>query len=178
MAIEVEKRGLLTKERYLDLISRLHKDAIEKGENNTETFFYLQESAQTKVQRNVSSKSAKIAWKSGGNSGTEKRTEIELAIQYKDYDLANTLVKKLLTDAQVFSTNQLRRDYVLDGVQIALKYSEDWGYHAELEQVVDSDAGVDSAIQSITSLADKLDIRLLSKEEEREFVAARIAEHK
>lgn len=176
MTIEVEKRALLSKEMYDALLARLAKEAIDKGENDTESVFYLQPDAQIKVQRNDSVKTAKIAWKSGAMDGTEHRKELELTIDYDDFGTANKLMTALLDDAQVFPTRQTRHDYTLNGVDIAIKYSDDWGYHMELEVMVDATQAVPGALSRIEELAGTLGIQLLDEAEEKDFIDARIKE--
>jgi len=175
MTIEVEKRALLDESRYHELLVLLDERAEDKGENDTVSVFYLRERSQIKVQRNETARTAKIAWKSGGVDGAEQRHELELPIGYDDFDAANELMRAVVSDAQVFPTKQTRHDYLIDDIDVAIKYSDDWGYHAELEIVVDDDARVEDALTRIHALADTLDIQLLSEDEERDFVAAHIA---
>ena len=177
MTIEVEKRGLITKQQYEGLRSIIVScGGVELGENHTRTDFYLAEDAQAKVQHAVSKEFAKIAWKSGGNNGTSARQEIEVRIEPQDLAAARTLLDKLMTNARHFSTSQQRHDFRLDNVHIAVKHSEDWGYHIELEVMIDDRSELPAAEASINRVAELLGVKLLTEQEEKEFVEKKIAE--
>ena len=50
MAIEVEKKAIVTKDKLDNVrVQLLAMDATDLGENNTESYFYLQDDFQLKV---------------------------------------------------------------------------------------------------------------------------------
>lgn len=68
-----------------------------------------------------------------------------------------------------------RHNFRLDGVEIAVKWSEAWGYHAEFELLLDdgaSDAARDEAQAKITDVAASLGVTLMSEQELADFTAA------
>lgn len=69
-------------------------------------------------------------------------------------------------------TIQLRHDFEINDIGLALKYSEHWGYHLELDRVVQSQAEVTSALQDIEKFAQKIGLELLSEGAEQKYVAA------
>ena len=178
MNIEVERRALVDEATLRSLAARLKALGAEDiGDDDTETAFYLTDGWQAKVQRRLApGGEAKIAWKSGGNDGSAERQEIELPIAADHIDIARRLMTVLAPQAEVFETVQKRHDYRLDGVGVALKFSEDWQYHVELDMVVDSEAQAAEAGQRIEAMADRLGIKLLTPEEERAYVEKKIAE--
>jgi len=178
MAIEVEKRALISKEQYDALPSVLAGlGATDLGENNTSSIFYIIDGQQLKVQVMSSKKTAKIAWKSGGWDGSSSRKEVELPFDYKDADSAEVLVDQLLPNAKKIPTTQLRHDYKLGELSIAVKFSENWQYHVEIDKVVESKEETSLAADEIQALADKLDIKLLTKAEEQAFTDAIISKN-
>ena len=177
MIIEVEKRGTLERaqwEQLHDVILSLGGE--DMGPNDTRTDFYLAKGSQVKVQHALSKKTAKMAWKSGGNNGASAREEIEVHIPVQDLSAARLLMCKLLPDAQHFATRQERHDYRIGEVNIAVKRSDGWGYHVELEVLVRNKEDILSAEKAIKDVAERLNIKMLSQKEEKAFVEKKIAE--
>lgn len=75
-----------------------------------------------------------------------------------------------LSDGQ--RSYQKRHNYEYKGVEIALKFSETWGYHAELEIVITDKARQVEVEAKIRDVAEELDIRLMTNEEIKEFCEA------
>jgi hypothetical protein len=68
-----------------------------------------------------------------------------------------------------------RHNFRFQGVEIALKWSEAWGYHAEFEVLLDdsaSDADRDEASAQIVDVAFELGVTLMSEQELADFAAA------
>ena len=174
--IEVEKKALLSQVAYDELNARLlGKGALDLGENNTASVFYVQENVgQIKVQHLVSKGEAKIAWKSGGLDGSESRQEIEVALDESQLEEANELISALLPHKTVYATEQRRHDYLLESVNVAVKWSADWGYHIEFDINVENPDKVDEALQKISVVANDLGVELLTPDEEVAFVQAAI----
>ena len=58
------------------------------------------------------------------------------------------------------------------GIEIAVKWSEAWGYHAEFEILLDDNSTASEQVvaeTTIQALADKLDIRLMTQADEAAF---------
>ena len=72
---------------------------------------------------------------------------------------------------QVISGTQKRTNYEYRGVEIALKWSEDWGYHAELEIMIPDLSEKEVADARITEVAKNLSISLMTEEEISTFLA-------
>lgn len=178
MNIEVERRAVVDQDTWQALSKTLKTSGAEDlDDDDTETTFYLTDTWQAKVQRRLApGGEAKIAWKSGGNDGAAQRKEIEVPIDVAHIGEANQLVAALAPQAKVFETLQRRHDYRLDGVGIAVKHSDDWGYHVEFDMVIEDDARAAEAIRQIEAVADKLGVRLLSADEEKQLVESKIKE--
>ncbi len=164
--IEVEKIALLENETYhgqlLDRLASLK--AKDLGENNTESIFYLGGNYHLKVSKLTSKNKAKIALKQS-QYGDEFSHEFEVHFAAEDAASAEKIMDVLLADKPKVPTTQKRHDFLLDTVEIAVKYSDDWGYHVELEKLVESEADIALALNEIKSIAEKLFISVLSKEE-------------
>lgn len=173
MAIEVEKKAIVTKDELESVRKALiEMGAKDLGENNTESYFYLQDDCQLKVQLRTSKGDAKIAWKSGGFNGAAAREEIELPFPLDSGEAAQKLVERLLPNAQKVKTIQVRHDLKLGDIEIALKWSEQWNYHIELDTEVESEADAEQAKEKLQTLADKLAIHLMTEVEEKALTDA------
>jgi predicted adenylyl cyclase CyaB len=177
--IEVEKRGFLTKDYYESIGFKLITlGAADIGENNSETIFFLLDNSQVKVQKNISKKIAKIAWKSDGNTGVESRKEIEVPININDFDSSVEIFSKILKNAQIFQTKQNRHDYRMNDIEIAIKYSDDWGYHIEIETIVHNSSDVANGLKLIKEFAQTINVTLILPDEEKAFVEKQIKSYR
>ena len=168
MAIEVEKRSIVTRKKYEGMRDQLLAlGAEDLGRKDTETIFYVTDTAQLKVQSSSPQNEAKIAWKSGGLDGASAREEIEVRINFDDIASAEALIDRLMRGAKKVPTSQKRHDYRIGELTVAVKYSEHWGYHIEIDEVVEDDKQVAGALQHIQQLADKLGVTLLTSAEEK-----------
>jgi adenylate cyclase class IV len=73
---------------------------------------------------------------------------------------------------------QSRHNFEYKGVEIALKFSQMWGYHAELEIVIDDESKKAEADEEIMAVARELGIVLMTQEELKSFINAKEAEIK
>jgi hypothetical protein len=64
---------------------------------------------------------------------------------------------------------QKRDNYLYKGVEIALKWSVAWGYHMELEVVVNNKKKQLFAEKKIYSVADELGVKVMTNEELMKF---------
>jgi len=64
---------------------------------------------------------------------------------------------------------QQRVNYRYKDCEIALKWSDAWGYHLEIEQVVDSKENQPKAEAQIRAVAEELEVRLMTEEELKQF---------
>jgi len=169
--IEVEVRALFSKEKYLELKSFLDKNAKDLGQDDKDAYIFLLYTKVVKVVNNISKKTAKIVIKltrvgTGGND-TE---EIEIPISPVDFEKSVKLFKELSFD-QVQRAYQVRRNYMYKDIELALKFSSAWGYHIELEIMISDKKDQKLAEKRLTDLAAELDVNILTKKEQAEFVS-------
>ena len=167
--IEIELRSVFDGKKYNELKEFLGKNAEDLGEDDKDVFFFLLPDKITKATHNVSKKTAKIVIKLNRiGRGTSDFEEIEIPINPSDFDKAVKLFSALPFD-QIQNSYQKRHNYLLDGVEIALKWTESWGYHMELEIVVDDVAKREDAENKIRKVAEKLGVQIMSEEELKDF---------
>jgi len=167
--IEIELRSVFDRKKYNELKEFLGKNAEDLGEDDKDVFFFLLPDKITKATHNVSKKTAKIVIKLNRiGRGTSDFEEIEIPINPSDFDKAVKLFSALPFD-QIQNSYQKRHNYLLDGVEIALKWTESWGYHMELEIVVDDVAKREEAENKIRKVAEKLGVQIMSEEELKDF---------
>lgn len=167
--IEIELRSVFDEKKHNELKEFLGKNAEDLGEDDKDVFFFLLPDKITKATHNVSKKTAKIVIKLNRiGRGTSDFEEIEIPINPSDFDKAVKLFSALPFD-QIQNSYQKRHNYLLDGVEIALKWTESWGYHMELEIVVDNVAKREEAENKIRKVAEKLGVQIMSEEELKDF---------
>ena len=167
--IEIELRSVFDRKKHNELKEYLGKNAEDLGEDDKDVFFFLLPDKITKATHNISKKTAKIVIKLNRiGRGTSDFEEIEIPINPSDFDKAVKLFSALPFD-QIQNSYQKRHNYLLDGVEIALKWTESWGYHMELEIVVDNVAKREEAENKIRKVAEKLGVQIMSEEELKDF---------
>ena len=167
--IEIELRSVFDEKKYNELKEFLGKNAEDLGEDDKDVFFFLLPDKIAKATHNISKKTAKIVIKLNRiGRGTSDFEEIEIPINPSDFDKAVKLFSALPFD-QIQNSYQKRHNYLLDGVEIALKWTESWGYHMELEILVDDVAKREEAENKIRKVAEKLGVQIMSEEELKDF---------
>jgi len=175
--IEIEHRARFSKEEHVRLLSFLQQNGKDLGEDDKNVYFFTFPDKLLKVSDNISKNTAKITGKMnriGEGSGFE---EIEFLIDRADVSKAVELFKKF-GFTEVHDSFQSRHNFEYRGVEIALKYSEMWGYHAEFEIMIDDETKKDAADQQIMSVAKNLGITLMTEEEIRVFIKEKESEIK
>ncbi|MGI5826638.1 MAG: CYTH domain-containing protein [Patescibacteria group bacterium] len=167
--IEIELRSVFDEKKYNKLKDFLDKNAQDLGEDDKDVYFFLLPDKITKATHNVSKKTAKIVIKLNRiGRGSSDFEEIEIPINPSDFEKAVKLFSALPFD-QIQNSYQKRHNYLLDGVEIALKWTESWGYHMELEIVVDNVVKREDAECKIRKVAEKLGVQIMSEEELKDF---------
>ena len=171
--IEVERLASISEAEYRELGEKiLALGGKDLGRSDTESVFFLNDSGRQKVQRRPEQGTAKIVWKSGASlSGEAERREIELPIAPEHFETAVELFDAMLPPHKTFRTDQKRHDYSLDGVEIAVKHSEDYGFHLEFDQTVPDYSDLPTAQKAIELVAEKLGVHAMDADEARAFLA-------
>lgn len=175
--IEVEHRARFSKEEHDRLLAFLHENGKDLGQDDKNVYFFTFPDRLLKVTDNISKNSAKITGKIGRIGEGSGFEEIEFPIDKVDIEKAVKLFK-LFGFTNVHDSFQGRRNFEYNGVEIALKYSDMWGYHAELEIVIEDEAKKDEADLRIMTLARELGITLMTEDDLRTFIKQKESELK
>lgn len=167
--IEIEHRSRFSKKVHDHLISFLNKNGKDLGQDDKNVYFFTFPDKLLKVTDNVSKGTAKITGKLTRIGEGSNFEEIEIPISRSDVQKAVKLFKKFgFTD--VHDTFQKRHNYLYKGIEIAVKYSKVWGYHAEFEIMISSLKEKNDADEKIQKLAKELGIKLMTEDELKKFV--------
>ena len=162
--IEVEYRSRISEEEYHTLIAFLNAHAEDLGEDDKSIHFFLFPDKTLKVTDNISQESAKITLKLNRIGNGAMFEEIEVPIARADVD-------KMVRMFDIFGFDHLiepivkRHNYTYKGVELAVKYSESWQYHVELEVIIGDESEHAAAEAKIRAVADELKLHLMTEEE-------------
>ncbi len=162
--IEVELRSIFDKKRHEKLKSFFQKHATDLGEDDKDVYFFILPDKLFKVVNNISKKTAKLVLKLNKIGKGHDFEEIEISINPKEIDKAVKLFSGLgYTEIQ--HSFQKRHNYIYKDVELALKYSKVWGYHLELELLVDSKDKIRNAESKLRTIALELGVDVMTNEE-------------
>ncbi len=167
--IEIEFRALIDYSKRGDLIKFLRRAGIDLGEDNKRVFFIEAPGKIIKVEHNTSRNSGKLVLKLNYIGNGSSFEEIEVPISPGAVPRVLEILSHLGFD-QVQDTYQIRHNFEYGGVQIAIKYSPDWGHHVELEIVIHDNIMRTEAEARIRSVAEDLGLQLMSDDELAAFV--------
>lgn len=175
MPIEIEMRARFGKETRDQLVGRLRRDGEDLGPDDKHIYFYVLPDQLLKVTDNTAAGTAKITLKGSKIGQGAAFAETEFAIAPADVGAAVKLFNALGFGEEMHEASNLRHNFRFDGVEIAVKWSEAWGYHAEFEVLLDDDApdaARAEAAAKITDVANELGVTLMTEQELAEFTAA------
>lgn len=168
---EIEHRALLTEESYKELAEKLTHKAKLLGSDDKEVSYYIFPDKLLKVVRNISKGTAKISLKLNTLGAGSSFHESEVHFPEDSFETMKNICNSISAPEQVISGTQKRTNYEYDGVEIALKWSEDWGYHAEFEIMISDLSQKESADARIREVARNLSVLLMTEEEVAAFSA-------
>lgn len=167
---EIEFRCLINETEFEKLNTKLKVDGKYLGPDNKDTYFFLFPDKLLKVTKNASSAKAKISLKMNRIGNGSDFEEIEIGIIPEDTEKAVKMFDMLgFDDGQ--SVFQFRDNYEYKGVIISIKYTESWGFHVELETLVDDISKKAAAEEQIRQVADQLGLTIMDEEHLKEFTA-------
>ncbi|MFE2496872.1 hypothetical protein [Streptomyces scopuliridis] len=175
MAVEIEMRARFTKEAHDQLIVRLEADGEDLGRDDKHIYFYVLPDQLLKVTDNTAAGTAKITLKGSRIGQGAAFAESEFTIAPADVPTAVKVFNALGFETAMHEAFNFRRNFRFGDVEIAVKWSEAWGYHAEFEVLLDdaaSDAARDEATAKITDVATELGVALMTEQELADFTAA------
>jgi predicted adenylyl cyclase CyaB len=168
--IEVELRTLLDEKRFVDLNNFLLKNGEDLGEDNKDTHFFILPEKLIKVTDNISKNNAKITLKLQKIGVGSDFEEIEVFFVREHSDKAVRIFNELGFKNYMYSY-QSRHNYLYKGIEFALKYTESWGFHCEMEIMVNSKKEVDKTMKNMKKVAKELGINIMEDTELKKFTA-------
>lgn len=170
--IEIEYRAKLSKEKHDSLHQFLYEKGEKLGEDDKNVFFFIMENKLLKVTNNISKNNAKITLKLNEIGKGAAFEEIEFPISNNDVSKAVFLFKEL-GFIEVQESFQKRENFIYKDVEIALKYSEMWKHHIELEIIISDESQKDLADKKIKNVADELGVIIMTEEELIKFTKSK-----
>lgn len=167
--IEIEFRAKISKNKYDSLNRFLKQNAQDLGEDNKDTLFYILPDKLFKVVNEASKNKAKIVLKSNRIGNGNEFGEWEIKIDPNDYEKTIDMFNHMNFPGKSMRAWQERHNYLYKGVEIAVKYSEYWEHHVEMEIVIDNIEKKQEAEKQIKKIADELEIKLMTNEEIKAF---------
>lgn len=175
MALEIEMRARFDEDTHDQLISRLEREGEDLGCDDKHIHFYVLPDKLLKVTDNIAVGSAKITLKTSKIGQGAAFPETEIAIAREDVPAAVALFDTLGFEAERHEAFNKRHNFRFRGVEVAVKWSDAWGHHAEFEVLLDdgaSAAAQEKASARIRAVAEELEVRLMSEQELADFTAA------
>ncbi|GHJ28567.1 hypothetical protein TPA0910_30000 [Streptomyces hygroscopicus subsp. sporocinereus] len=175
MPVEIEMRARFDEEAHDRLFARLQQEATDLGCDDKHIYFYVLPDKLLKVTDNTAAGSAKITLKHSKIGQGAAFPETEIAIAREDVPAAVQVFNALGFESQMHQAFNRRHNYRFRGVEIAVKWSEAWGHHAEFEVLLDdnaSDAARQEATDRIFAVAKELEVTLMTEQELADFTAA------
>jgi adenylate cyclase class IV len=166
--IEVEFRALLSETQYRALEATLAEKAEDLGADDKRVWFFVMPDKLLKVTHNISKKNGKVTLKMTQLGGGSAFEEIEYYIAEESILKAVEVFQKLGHE-YLLEPSIPRHNYSYKGVELALKFSKSWGYHVELEIVINDASQHVEAEEHIAEVAHELDIQLMSDLEVEKF---------
>lgn len=168
-------RARFDRSTYDRLISRLEQQGKDLGCDDKHIYFYVLPRKLLKVTDNTAAGSAKITLKSSRIGQGAAFPESEIPIAREDVPVAVRIFNELGFEATMHEAFNERRNFRFRGVEIAMKWSQAWGPHAEFEVLLDDapgQAALDEAETRIRRAAADLGVTLMSEQELADFTAA------
>lgn len=175
LPVEIEMRARFDEETRDRLLARLEQEGTDLGRDDKHIYFYVLPDKLLKVTDNTAAGTAKITLKHSKIGQGVAFPETEIAIAREDVSAAVRVFNALGFESQMHQAFNRRHNYRFRGVEIAVKWSEAWGHHAEFEVLLDdnaSDAVRQEATDRIFAVAKELEVTLMTEQELADFTAA------
>lgn len=167
---EIEMRARFDEAKYNELKKFLDTNAENLGEDNKDCHYLIFPDKLLKLVLNTSKHTAKVSLKMNRIGQGAAFEEIEFYFPPEEFETALKLFQKLDLPVRIMSGPQRRVNYKYQDCEIALKWSDVWGYHMEIEQMIEDQSAQVSSEMHIRKVAEDLGVCLMSEDELKEFV--------
>lgn len=168
---EIEHRAVLTEETYRALAAKLEREAIRLGADDKEVLYYIFTDKLLKVVHNVSRGTGKISLKLQALGNGSSFQELEVPFPAESFEAMKNICDNISAPEQVIRGTQKRTNYSYKEVEIALKWSEDWGYHVEFEKMISDLKEKEATDAHIAEVAEHFSVSLMTEDEVAAFSA-------
>ena len=159
MAIEVEIRSFITKEKYGELIEFFKKNGKFLEEDEQETYYFDCDEDLRIQKNNFFSK----IWMKKGKIHDEQREEIEIKFAREDFEKLEKLFISIGFKVKI-KWFRKRHNFDWKEISISIDYTRGYGYIIELEKMAD-EIGKDKTLEELKEKMKELNIPLTPKEE-------------
>src|SRR3989344_524724 len=166
---EVEKRGILTKRGYDKLLSFLKKYGKSLGDDDKYVVYYIYSDKLLKAVDNASKGNAKISLKMNKIGNGSVFPETEIFFHREDFTKIKFILDTIVTPEKVMTGVQKRQNFIYKDCEFAIKWSKYWGYHFEIEKVVNDETQIQQANEDLENIAKELNIEIMSDGELKIF---------
>lgn len=167
--LEIEKRGFLTEEQYNNLLDYFKKNSQFLGEDDKYVVYYIYKDKLLKAVKNISKGNAKISLKMNKIGNGSVFPETEVVFSENDYEKIKFILDTVSTPEKIMSGIQKRKNFFYKKCEFSVKWSEEWGYHFEVEKVVNSEKEAHQAEADLEEVSKELGIKILTEEELKKF---------
>ena len=167
--LEIEKRGFLTEEKYNELLNFLEKKGTSLGMDDKEVVYYIYPDKLLKVVNNISKQNSKVSLKTSKVGEGSAFPENEVFFDQKDFEKMKYIFDTIAKPEKIMDGIQKRRNFEYNGCELAIKWSETWGFHFEIEKMVSNHGEVEKAEKELHNVADELGIKILTDKELKDF---------
>ena len=159
MAIEVEVRSFISKERYYELLKFFNQTATLVKEDFQETHYFDCEQ-DLRIQKN---KFGSKIWMKKGKIHDDFREEVEIKTKPEDFDNLGKLFNNLGHGVEIKWLRD-RKQFDWNGIKVCLDFTKGYGYIIELEKI-GTDENKEELHKELQEKLKELNIPLTTKEE-------------
>jgi|GEM_PF-1378791 len=175
--IEVEMRGLLNKKQFFVLKKKIETECLFFEEDNKISYFFIVTGFVLKVNNETSKDSGVVILKIGHETGN-----IFEEVYFKfNNNFVDDMIKifKSLGFEKINKVPQIRYNYLLkNGIQLSLKYTPDFGYHFEIESIVNSSKKINKTKKLLTNFCQKHFLTPLNEDDMKKIIIKINKKHK
>ncbi len=167
--IEIEKRALLTEEKYNETLAFLVSNGEDLGADDKDVVYYIYDDKLLKLVHNMSKGNAKVSLKMNKLGDAVAVEEYEIPFEQDKFTEMKMIFGAIVSPKQIIEGKQLRRNFSYKGCEIAMKWSKDYGYHIEIEIVTEDKDKVEVFEATLDTVLLELGIIAMSNDEIKEY---------
>lgn len=164
---EYEERAFLTEADFYRVKEILENESVSYAPDNKTSHFFVLPGRNLSITQ--SNEKCVIKYKQGEIGISNGFVEHEIPINSESCEQVIHLFTDLL-QVSPQKSEQFRINYILkNGVEVALKYTEVWGFHLEIEKTYSEPSDLPKAKKEILETAKLLQIQLITDPEMKAF---------